>query len=167
MGDRTYTTIEFTGDISEEQAAELVAELEGQGCSPNNYGSEDLLEALKAGDSFYDMECNYATMEGVESWCGENEVGYLKTWAAGGDYGPGIELWKPGMKSSEQCASLEGEPIATLDDLIKARDAGKVDDLINNLKRFTTLGPPLRVLAVKDWTPELCVFMAKRKLEVE
>ena len=166
MGDRTYTNIEFTGDISEEQAEELVAELEAQGCAPNNYSNEDLLEALKAGDSFYDMECNYATMEGVEGWCFENQVGYLKTWEAGGDYGPGIELWKPGMKSSEQCASIEGSPATELNDLIKARDAGKIDELIDDLKKFTTLGPPLRVLDVKDWTPELCVFMAKRELEV-
>lgn len=167
MGDRTYTAIEFTGDISEEQAAELVELLEIQGCESHQHGSLLLLEALRDGDGFWDSECNYATMEGVEGWCFENQVGYLKTWEAGGDYGPGIELWKPGMKSSEQCALIEGSPATELNELIKARDAGKIDELIDDLKKFTTLGPPLRVLDVKDWTSELCTRMAKRALLTE
>lgn len=166
MGDRTYTAIEFTGDISEEQAAELVELLEIQGCESHQHGSL-LLEALRDGDGFWDGECNYATMEAIEGWCFENQVGYLKSWEAGGDYGPGIELWKPGMETSEQCPSLEGGPAVDLDDLVKARDAGKIDDLIADLKKFTDLGPPLKVLAVKDWTPELCTRMAKRALLCE
>lgn len=164
MGDRTYTDIEFTGDMSEEQAAELVELLEAQGCDSCQYDRNDLLEALKAGDSFYDTECNYAQMEDIEEWCRDNEIGYRKSWEAGGDYGPGLELWKPGMQQAEQCPSLEGGPAVDLDDLVKARDSGTIDALIADLKKFTSLGPPVRVLPVDKWTPELCTRMAKRAL---
>jgi hypothetical protein len=165
MGDRTYTSIGFTGVISEEQAAELADLLRDQGCEAHNGGH--LLDALKEGDGFYDNECNYATMEDIESWCGENEVGYLKSWSAGGDYGPGLELWRPGMTGAEQCPSVDDSPVATLTELTLAHKDGAVLDLIERLDRFTSLGPALKVLAVEDWTPELCVFMAKRKLEIE
>jgi hypothetical protein len=165
MGDRTYTQIEFAGVISEEQAEELVELLNAQGCEVNECDQNDLMTALKNGSSFYDSECNYAQMEDIESWCGENDVAYLKTWEAGGGYGPGIELWKPGMKEALQCESCESSPVAALEDLKKAHAAGKVGELIESLERFSGLDGELQVLAVEDWTPELCVFMAKRKLE--
>jgi hypothetical protein len=166
MGDRTYTAIEFTGEISEEQATELVELLEAQGCNSYDHVHK-LLDALRAGDSFYDSECNYAQMDAIEGWCVENEVGYCKTWAAGGDYGPGIEIWQPGMAKVESCAAIEDSPAATLTELIKARDTNMLDNLIEQLERFTRLGPPLKVLAVDDWTPELCTRMAKRALELK
>jgi hypothetical protein len=161
MGDR----IQFSGIISEEQAEELVELLEAQGCCANE--GDDLLQALKDGSSFYDGECNYAQMEDIEAWCGENEVGYCKTWEPGGGYGPGIELWRPGMERAQQCASVESSPVATFNELEKAHKAGKVAELIADLDRFNHLGPPLQVLAVDDWTPELCTFMAKRALEIK
>jgi hypothetical protein len=163
MGDRTYTQIEFTGEISEEQAEELVELLKAQGCETNS--SANLLEGLKQGDNFYDGECNYAQMEEIEEWCGANDVGYLKSWMPGGDYGAGLALWLPGMGCAEECTSVEDSPVATLNELKKARDAGAVDDLIKRLEKFTSAGPSLKVLAVDDWTPELCVRMAKRALD--
>jgi hypothetical protein len=150
MGDRTWTDIQFSGIISEEQAEELVELLEAQGCCANE--GDDLLQALKDGSSFYD---------------GEYEVGYCKTWEPGGGYGPGIELWRPGMERAQQCASVESSPVATFNELEKAHKAGKVAELIADLDRFNHLGPPLQVLAVDDWTPELCTFMAKRALEIK
>jgi hypothetical protein len=171
MGDRTYTQIEFTGEISEEIATELVELLEAQDCVSNHddYGSHgSLLAGLKtAHNSFYDSECNYAMMEDIEAWCRDNDVGYLKSWMAGDEYGPGIKLWRPGMEAAEECAALDDSPIATLSELQKAHEAGTVGDLIKHLDRFTSLGPPLKVLAVDDWTPELCARMAKRALEAE
>lgn len=166
MGDRTYTSIEFSGVISEEQADELAQLLSDQGCEANDE-QFDLRNALAEGSSFYDGECNYAQMDDIESWCVENNVAYLKMWEPGGGYGPGIELWRPGMGSAEQCVSVESSPVASLDDLEKAHKEGKVAELIESLTQFCSLGPALQVLAVEDWTPELCVFMAKRKLLCE
>jgi hypothetical protein len=71
------------------------------------------------------------------------------------------------MEAAEECAALDDSPIATLSELQKAHEAGTVGDLIKHLDRFTSLGPPLKVLAVDDWTPELCARMAKRALEAE
>lgn len=168
MGDRTYTQIEFSGVISEEQADELVDLLEAQNCEANNPDhTNDLLEALKAGSSFYDGECNYAQMDDIEEWCSENDVAYLKTWEAGGGYGPGIELWRPGMAKVEQCACVESSPVATFNELVKAHKTGKVAELIEHLDRFNNVWPELQVLDVEDWPPELCVRMAKRKLEIQ
>lgn len=163
MGDRTWTSIEFSGTISEEQGEELLALLKDQACVSNLTDSTPTLNDLKESTSFYDDECNYATMEDIEAWCPDNNVGYLKSWEAGGDYGPGIEVWRPGMARREHCASIENSPVVTLADLVEAQAEG-VAALITKLQLFDTCGPPLRVLAVDDWTDELCHFMAKRAL---
>lgn len=170
MGDRTYTSIEFSGEISEQQATELIALLKNQGCCSNVTDNVPTIEGLKeyAHDSFYDHECNYGTMEEIESWCPLNRVSYLKTWAQGGDYGPGIELYDHTTSEIEQVAALENSPAISLSDLIKLRDAGEIDKEIDRLKKlenFSKIYSPLKVFELKDWPDDLCKFMAERALD--
>lgn len=170
MGDRTYTQIEFSGAISEEQGEELLAHLEAQGCAVNDPAAGDKMDlaALSAGASFYDSECNYAQMEEIEAWCGENNVSYLKNWEAGGDYGPGLQLFDATTGETVECPALESAPAVPLSELITARNDGTIDTLIAGMQKFadfSTHFPPLKVLKVEDWTPEVCTFMAKRALE--
>lgn len=169
MGDRTWTSIEFSGDISEEQAAELVELLRDQGCESNATDEPPTLAGLKEhdNDSFYDNECNYATMEEIESWCTLNRVSYLKTWAAGGDYTAGLELYDYALKTSEQVAALDSSPAISLTALIALRDEGEIDKRIERLNRFenfSTNYPPLKIYALNDWPDDLCKFLAERAL---
>lgn len=114
MGDRTYTSISFSGRISYALAEELVQELEGQACSCDEGPEGELtVEHLKVPHhQFYDTECNYAQMEGVENFCREHGIAYEKTWEAGGDYGPGTMIFTG--TEEIQCGTIEGEPALTL-----------------------------------------------------
>lgn len=169
MGDRTYTSIQFSGEISEEQAGELVVLLCAQGCSSNATDGPPTVSGLKEheGDSFYDNECNYATMAEIEAWCAENRVSYLKDWSQGGEYGPGLELYDHAAGTTEQCSAIESSPAITLSELITLREDGALDERIAHLSKFenfSTHFPQLKVLAVGDWTDDLCKFMAERAL---
>lgn len=164
MGDRTHTAIEFSGTISEEQGWELIQLLNDQGCECND-GNHDLtLASLTSGESFYDSDCNYAQMEDIESWCGDNNVSFLKTWEPGGGYGPGICHYDAATGKTHECASLESSPAVGLDTLIKARNEGTIDAVIASLRPLDDFAPDLKVLKVEEWTDELCHFMAKRAL---
>lgn len=168
MGDRTHTAIEFKGQISVEQAEELLSALKDQGCEPNDCGERgDLSIAdLTEGSGFYDSECNYAQMEDIEGWCRDNNVSYLKTWEAGGGFGPGLELFDVATQTTEQCSSIESSPAVELGQLIKARDEGTLDELVARLSKFTGFPCELEVFELADWPDELAVFMAKRALDV-
>jgi hypothetical protein len=113
MGDRTYTDIQFSGRITREVAEGLVEQLTEQGCDANDGPEGDItVEHLKIpGNVFWDDECNYANMEGVEAYCDEHHIFYKKTWSAGSEYGPGIEIFDGGKPRS--IGALEGEPVMT------------------------------------------------------
>lgn len=176
MGDRTYTSIEFSGDISEQQAEELIGLLDDQ-CGDDASGiplvqghaeRKFTLEHLCVPhNSFSDDECNYATMDEIESWCTLNRVSYLKTWAAGGDYVAGLELYDYALKTAEQVAALDSSPAISLSDLIKIRDEGEIDKAIERLNKFENFSkkyPPLKIYALNDWPDDLCKFLAERAL---
>lgn len=149
MGDRTWTGISFSGHITEAQAQELVEELKGQGCMCDGEG-EISIEHLRLDTCFYDEECNYANMHGVEDWCRDNHVGYLKTWAPGGGYGEGAELYiaVPGVTISvPQC---EGEAALTVSKLREFQGQGaSLDDVIryvDQVENYRKHYPPLEIV---------------------
>lgn len=111
MGDRTYTTIRFSGKITAAQAAELIQELEGQGCRCDDHDTGKLEPELLSTSQFYDSECNYGQMDGVENYCRDQEIPYCKTWEAGGSYGPGILIFTGSEEYA--CGTLDGEPVVT------------------------------------------------------
>jgi hypothetical protein len=113
MGDRTWTSIRFSGKITQAVAEELIEQLNAQGCSCDE-GPEGKLtiEHLKLDQYFYDGECDYGQMEGVEDLCHEHGIAYLKTWEPGGGYGPGNKLFT-GTEDIE-CGTIDGEPALTL-----------------------------------------------------
>jgi hypothetical protein len=168
MDDRAWTNIEFSGVISEEQGLELVDQLEGQGCQNGTHGSGEVsLAALSNGDSFDDEEANYGDMDGVEAWCKANRVSYLKSWEAGGGYGPGMTLYDAATETGTTCASLEGSPAMTVAEVVRLKLEDRLDERIAELRKFESFSshyPELKVLAVEDWTDELCHFMAKRAM---
>lgn len=118
MGDRTYTAIRFSGKITAEQAEELILELAGQGCQCDDGPEGDLtIEHLKLDQYFYDNECNYGQMEGVEDYCREQGIPYCKTWDAGGDYGPGMKVFTG--SEEHECGTLDGDPVVTREMIIE------------------------------------------------
>jgi hypothetical protein len=117
MGDRAYTTIQFSGTISRELAEELVRELEGQACRCDDPDTDKLEIKLLMTSSFYDSDCNYATMEGVENFCREHGVPYCKTWVAGDSYGPGMTVFTG--SEAHDCGTLDDEPVVTRSQLLK------------------------------------------------
>lgn len=145
MGDRTWTGIQFSGIVTREVAEELLDLLDmqccgchagpelGRGHADNKFQIEHLAEPH---NQFYDDECNYATMEDIESFCREHHVSYFKSWQAGGDYGPGMEIYHAIVDQAVQCSDIDGEPVIGLDELIKAYDKGEIDDKIKFLRSF-------------------------------
>jgi hypothetical protein len=61
---------------------------------------------------FYDSECNYATMEGVEAVCDAHGITYHKSWSSGSDYGEGEEIFTG--TETHQIGTIDGEPAMTL-----------------------------------------------------
>lgn len=144
MGDRTYTSIRFSGKITRAVAKELIAELEGQSCRRNDHdGTAELDVEMLTDCSFYDSECNYAIMEGVEAVCAEHNISYRKQWEPGGDYGPGIELFDG--THARQIGTLEGEPVVTLSQ-IKELGIG----VMGYLQSFADDLPPLQIIDDDD-----------------
>lgn len=139
MGDRTYTTIKFSGEISYAQAEELIQELEGQGCRCDDPDTGELTVDQLADSTFYDSECNYAQMEGVENYCREQGIKYLKTWEPGGGYGSGIMLFNG--TTDVECGTVDGEPALTLGQ-IKKLGIG----MIGFLKSFDGFDEPLKIV---------------------
>lgn len=167
MGDRTWTSIEFSGAISFEQAEELLQLLKDQGCYANHSDDTPKLDNLVNSDSFYDSDCNYSQMEDIEAWCGENNVSYLKSWEPGGGYGPGMEIWDDAAETTYTCATVESSPALTVLDLIAAKTEGTIDEKIAELSRFDAFSstyPTLKVLKTEEWTDALCKLMAERAL---
>ena len=148
MGDRTYAYIRFSGAANREVAEDLLVELANQGCLSNEDDDPPTLENLA--ETFYDSECNYASMEGVELFCQLSGISYVKTWEPGGSYGAGIELYNAVVNQSFQVATSEGEPVLTLGELMKIVEEGKdLNDVIEYLKTFVNsedVYPPLKII---------------------
>jgi hypothetical protein len=148
MGDRAWTSIEFSGIVSREVADGLLQELDAQGCQSNATDSSALtIESFS--DSFYDEECNYGTMEGVEAYCHEHHISFLKHWADGGGYGSGFELYDAVVNDSVQLPANEGEVCMNLGELKGFAKKGKsLDDIIGYMSRvekFSEHYPPLEI----------------------
>jgi len=148
MGDRTWTSISFSGIVSPKVAQELVEELVGQGCQCDDGPEGDLsIEHLKLDTVFYDEECNYATMEGVEEFCRENHISYCKTWASGGGYGEGAELYNAVVNQTVSVPTTDGEAAIGVSELTGFMSTGKtLEDVVNYLRHidnFRAGYPPL------------------------
>jgi hypothetical protein len=119
MGDRTWTGIEFSGKITREVAEGLLAQLKDQGCQcDGGPAGEITVEHLReAHNQFYDEECNYATMEGVEEYCKEHGIRYQKIWSSGGGFGEGMEIFTG--HDTIQSGTIEGETAVTLSQIKK------------------------------------------------
>jgi hypothetical protein len=116
MGDRTYTSIRFSGTISREVAEELLEACQGEYlCSNETDKQISLLDELK--DELYASECNYAQLDGPESVCRARGIPYCKTWEAGGDYGPGMTVFTG--EDVHECNTMDGEPAVTRSMLVK------------------------------------------------
>lgn len=145
MGDRTWTGIQFSGIITEDVGHELLGLLDDQ-CEGCQDGPELVaghaevkftLDHLRVPhNQFYDGECNYGTMEAIEAFCQEHNISYFKTWQAGGEYGPGMEIYHAIVDQTVQCPDIDGEPVIGLKELIDAYDEGKIDDKIKFLRSF-------------------------------
>lgn len=149
MGDRTWTSISFSGVINRDVALQLVEELHAQGCSCDDGPAGDLtLQHLTIAEFFYAEQCNYASMEGVEAVCQENGITYLKHWAAGGGYDAGYELYLAVADQSMQVAGGE-EPAMGARDLRACLERGNtlqdVIDYLDKIENFREHFPPLEI----------------------
>lgn len=152
MGDRTWTGIQFSGVITREVAEGLLEKLRSQYCHcDDGPGEVDelCLEQLTLDTCFYDEECNYARMEGVEGFCHDNHITFLKTWAAGGGYGEGAELYIAVPGVTIEVSTTDGEAALETTKLKQFRDQGAtLDDVLRYLDQvdnFRTHYPPLVV----------------------
>lgn len=154
MGDRTWTGISFSGHITHAVAEGLLEELRAQHCfcddGPDEAAHELCLEQLTLDTCFYDAECNYAQMEGVESYCRDNQITFLKTWSAGGSYGEGAELYIAVPGVTIEVPTADGEPALWSAKLKEFRDQGAtLDDVLrylDQLDNFRKYNPPLEIV---------------------
>jgi hypothetical protein len=142
MGDRTYVSIRFSGQITAEQADELIQELDGQGCRCDDPDTGKLEPIQLTTSMFYDSECNYATMDGVEDFCREHSIAYCKTWEAGGDYGPGMEIFNGTNVIS--VGTIGGEPALSLSE-IKRHGIGMLG-FLESFENFDKHFPPVTII---------------------
>lgn len=142
MGDRTYTDIKFSGTISREVAEELLDAINCeylQAYDSDKAAGKLTISDLANADYFYDHEVNYAQLDSVENCCREHSIPYLKTWAQGGDYGPGMTLFTG--EEVHECACLDGEPVVTRSQLVKLSTG-----ILEYFDRFDFSGyPPLTI----------------------
>ncbi len=126
MGDRTWTGITFSGKCNSEVAEELVQELLGQGCQAQAGPEGELtVEHLReAHNQFYDDQCNYASMDGVEAFCQDKGISFLKVWEAGGDYEGGFHLYNAVVNQSFEVNGAD-EPALNVSELEKFAKQGK------------------------------------------
>lgn len=120
MGDRTYTDIKFSGTISREVAKELLEAINGDWLQANNSekaAGQLTIDDLENANYFYGHEVNYAELELIEACCHEHSIPYVKTWAQGGDYGPGMTVFNG--EDVHECACLDGEPVVTRRQLLE------------------------------------------------
>ena len=112
MGDRVYTSIRFSGRITTAQAEGLIEEIKGQCCQADEGPSGDLtIEHLKLDTCFYDEQCNYAEMEGIEAYCQEHKIAYRKQWSEGGGFAAGMTVFTG--DEVHECSTIDGEPAVT------------------------------------------------------
>lgn len=152
MGDRVWTGVSFSGHATTEVAEGLISQLEGQGCHCDDGPEGDLsIEHLKLDVVFYDDQCNYGTMEGVENYCREHNISYLKTWEAGGGYGSGLMLYNAVVGEALECATADGDPSLGLEDLKSYREKGKtLDEVITYLGYFDKFRDGFPVMEVSE-----------------
>lgn len=144
MGDRTWTGIQFSGAMTRAVAEELAEELRGQGCQCDEGPEGDLSveHLLRPHQQFYDDDCNYAHMEGVENHCREHGIAYLKQWSPGGDYGEGMQLFNG--REGLGVGTIEGEPALTISQ-IKELGIGMLG-YIDAFLKFEEHFPPVTII---------------------
>lgn len=152
MGDRAWTGISFSGKMNRELADGLIQELKDQACRcDDGEGEPSEIDAshLVLDTCFYDEECNYAQTEGIEAFCRENGVSYLKTWSSGGGYGPGYLLYNAVVDQSFEVPG-DDEPALGLTELTQLAKEGKtLQDVIAYLKAISDFRenyPPLELV---------------------
>jgi hypothetical protein len=133
MGDRTYTSIRFSGVIDADKVPQLVQAMRDDYLNCDSTGNSDWDESDLT-DSFYAEEANYGQLGCTEAACKELGVSFRTSWNAGGDYGPGMKIYNAVVDQEFECADLDGDPVVGLNELIKAHEAGKIDDTIGFLK---------------------------------
>lgn len=148
MGDRTWTHIQFSGKLNRELAPLLIKELNEQGCY-SDYDSNSDVGERDLSSGFYDESCNYATMNGIESFCKEHGVSYLKKWDSGGSYGPGYQLYNAIVDQTFEVPG-DDEPCLGLNELAQfAKDGKTLQDVVVYLqiiKDFDKHYPPLELV---------------------
>jgi hypothetical protein len=147
MGDRTYTTIRFSGAIKRSQVPELIEALEAEGAYSSEYnnGEQRGPSVDNLMEEFCVEECNYAQMETAEAAAGELNLSYVKTWQPGGCYGPGIEIYNALLNETFECPAIDGEPVVGISELLKK----PVEEIIPYLQMFADdekAYPPLEIV---------------------
>lgn len=147
MGDRTWTSIAFSGKLNAELAPTLVILLGQQACRSTEDDSTPSLSTLD--HTWYDDECNYGQMDGVEGFCRAHGVSYLKSWNSGGGYGAGYLLYNAVVDQSFEVPG-DDEPALGLSELTQLASEGKtLQDVVVYLQAISDFAkhyPPLELI---------------------
>lgn len=154
MTEMIWTTMHIGGALPENRIEALTEAVhsdfsEHTADSPD-HGHEDAIEEKRS--VCFQGYVNYGDPDEVVAFCWQHDLPYwLHFEAKGGVTDGGIQVWAPGMeKALEETATSETyEPVATLDDMRRAKAAGlTLDQVIEKVERFDpnkvpplTLGP--------------------------
>lgn len=175
MGDRVYVTFAIRGRIETVEALDAICE------SIVDYGLGDLsdyssmndaddakgaiFEALNAGEDsviFYDDQCNYADLSGLQETCKQHGVSYQFDWEAGCEFPAGSTGFAP--EHGEAVEYQSDQLGADIIELLKLPDAEAiaairkrvaVADLARNESRLPKLSASDAVLThLREWESE-------------
>lgn len=148
MGDRTWTSIRFSGKLDRDKVPVLLKAIRDDGLRTDE-GPEGAITAEHLEDRFYDEEADYGLLENAESAAQELGLNYIKDWEAGAGYGPGKMVYVAVFGQSFECATVESEPVATLSELRKKSS----EELVRYFRVFDEDNyPPLEIVGELETT---------------
>jgi hypothetical protein len=152
MGDRTYTTITLSGVVNEEDVDELVEAVNADWltCDDGPELNDNALMREHLEWMMYNPEANYGELEETQSACQRLGVSYLKVWAEGGGYGPGMEIYNAVTGVTVTCGAIEGEPALTLSDIKKIGDAEAAIGYLEAFNNFRENYGPFEIKPLED-----------------
>jgi hypothetical protein len=116
MGDRTQVQFIIGGNLPAALVDDFVDAIRDEyfGVEWEGFSETEVRAAIHAGAPLClnANEVNYASADAIEAFCGAHGLPYVKTWDAGGGYGPGLEVFNgEGVSEYATTGINDGAPL--------------------------------------------------------
>lgn len=157
MGEYVWTTFTLGGKLSARAVREIAAELAAwfpEEIADAADGEAALRDAASSGRALsVAASINYGNTESLDAACTSHGVAWARHWSAGGDFGSGVTVWRPGMADPVDYDALDnGRPCIGLAELRHAAGEGldAVQGLIAAVERADAESfPPVEIRGIR------------------